>query len=71
MKADDSLRSPDTQSKAITVTVRRNRITIPSAVMEALGASVGDTLEFCVVDDGVLLRKHIVRREDNGQRLNR
>lgn len=71
MKADDSLQSPDTQGTSITVAVRRNCIIVPTVVMETLGVSVGDTLEFCVVDGEVLLRKHMVRRGENEQRPNR
>ena len=47
----------------VTVTVRNNRITIPAKVMRVLDVTVGDVLEFRVIECGVEMKKYQGRRE--------
>lgn len=64
MKSSEIKDYTDTLPRIVsTVMVRNNRITIPAKVMRALGVTVGDVVEFRVIEYGVAMKKYQGRRE--------
>lgn len=64
MKSSEIKDHTDTLTRIVsTVTVRNNRITIPAKVMRALGLTVGDVVEFRVIEYSVEMKKYQGRRE--------
>lgn len=50
---------------AVAVLTSKGQVTIPKAVRDAMGLSMGDKLEFIVSDDGAAVLRPVTKRVDD------